>query len=61
MNKVTCPLCGHLLPGVNPAAWPWFPFCSEQCKLRDLGCWLSESYSLPAEEPDEPPFDSDDS
>ncbi|MGI9339544.1 MAG: DNA gyrase inhibitor YacG, partial [Psychrobacter sp.] len=25
------------------------PFCSERCKLIDLGAWASEEYTLPAE------------
>lgn len=25
------------------------PFCSERCKLIDLGQWLSESYTVPVE------------
>jgi endogenous inhibitor of DNA gyrase (YacG/DUF329 family) len=29
--------------------WPKFPFCSQKCKTIDLGRWLSESYSIPAE------------
>lgn len=24
------------------------PFCSEKCKMVDLGHWLSESYAVPA-------------
>jgi uncharacterized protein len=26
---------------------PFFPFCSERCKLVDLGKWLGEEYQLP--------------
>jgi hypothetical protein len=33
---------------VDPA---WRPFCSERCKLADLGRWLSEDYRVPDEEP----------
>lgn len=29
---------------------PWRPFCSQRCKLIDLGDWLNERYSIPAEE-----------
>jgi endogenous inhibitor of DNA gyrase (YacG/DUF329 family) len=29
-----------------------FPFCSERCKLIDLGRWLDGKYQIPAEEPD---------
>jgi endogenous inhibitor of DNA gyrase (YacG/DUF329 family) len=36
---------------VQPA---WRPFCSERCKLADLGRWLSEDYRVP-DEPAEPP------
>ena len=28
---------------------PTFPFCSERCKLVDLGAWLDETYRI--EEP----------
>jgi endogenous inhibitor of DNA gyrase (YacG/DUF329 family) len=53
---VNCPVCGA------PAAWgagnPHRPFCSERCKLIDLGQWASESYRVPdsqpaAEQPDQ--------
>lgn len=26
---------------------PWRPFCSERCKMIDLGAWASETYRLP--------------
>jgi endogenous inhibitor of DNA gyrase (YacG/DUF329 family) len=29
-----------------------FPFCSERCKLIDLGAWLDAEYRIPAR-PDE--------
>lgn len=25
----------------------YFPFCSEHCKMVDLGRWLNEEYTLP--------------
>jgi endogenous inhibitor of DNA gyrase (YacG/DUF329 family) len=28
----------------------WRPFCSERCKLIDLGQWATEKYRVPAEE-----------
>jgi uncharacterized protein len=31
---------------VDPA---WRPFCSERCKMADLGQWLSGAYSIPVE------------
>jgi endogenous inhibitor of DNA gyrase (YacG/DUF329 family) len=29
---------------VDPA---WRPFCSERCKLADLGRWISGDYRIP--------------
>lgn len=29
------------------------PFCSERCRLVDLGRWLNEEHALPFEEDDE--------
>ena len=26
---------------------PWRPFCSERCKLIDLGDWIEERYRIP--------------
>jgi endogenous inhibitor of DNA gyrase (YacG/DUF329 family) len=55
----SCPICKHApLPRAeNPA----FPFCSDRCKIIDLGKWFGESYRLPAkpgEQEDEPQLDS---
>jgi hypothetical protein len=39
-----CPTCG------KSAAWkgnPYRPFCSERCKLIDLGQWATEKYRIP--------------
>lgn len=33
----------------------WRPFCSERCKMIDLGAWATERYRLPVvEDNDEP-------
>jgi endogenous inhibitor of DNA gyrase (YacG/DUF329 family) len=37
----------------------WRPFCSERCRLIDLGNWASESYRVPEEVASQP--DSEDS
>jgi hypothetical protein len=39
---------------VDPA---WRPFCSERCKLADLGRWLGGGYRIPVSDP--PPPDDD--
>lgn len=41
---VHCPVCK------KKTAWeenPWRPFCSERCKLVDLGKWASQDYTIP--------------
>ena len=39
------PLCAYCRTRpVDPA---WRPFCSERCKLMDLGRWLSGDYKVP--------------
>ena len=36
----------------NPQDPKYRPFCSERCKLADLGRWLNESYRIPDAEPE---------
>ncbi|TRW50399.1 DNA gyrase inhibitor YacG [Aliidiomarina halalkaliphila] len=59
MNKVTivaCPTCN------TPVRWEpaskFRPFCSERCKLIDLGEWASEEKRIPGD--DIPPHANDD-
>ena len=58
---VACPQCG------KPVEWSktscYRPFCSERCKLIDLGAWASEAYRVPVEDAPEdrdPPATRDD-
>lgn len=47
---VKCPTCAA------PVEWeatPTRPFCSERCRLLDLGKWLNEEYAIPAVETDD--------
>ena len=56
MRKVACPRCGE--PALFSPENRWRPFCSERCKMIDLGAWASESYRLPdrsAPPDDDPP------
>ena len=51
-RAVTCPTCGKALLWTLANAWR--PFCSERCKLIDLGAWATERYRVPVtEEKDE--------
>jgi hypothetical protein len=47
-REVPCPTCG------KPVSWGpasrWRPFCSERCRLVDLGAWLDESHGIPGED-----------
>lgn len=45
--QIRCPVCKKM------TTWeenPWRPFCSERCKLIDLGKWAAEEYTVPGEE-----------
>jgi endogenous inhibitor of DNA gyrase (YacG/DUF329 family) len=60
MPTLTCPTCQ------KPVEWSaqsrWRPFCSERCRLIDLGAWIHEQRSIPGEPgtDQEPPSDRDD-
>jgi endogenous inhibitor of DNA gyrase (YacG/DUF329 family) len=58
VKQVPCPRCGALSPFAPENEWR--PFCSQRCKMIDLGQWASESYRVAGDEtpPDaEPPPD----
>lgn len=46
---INCPSCS------KPVVWgpgaPFKPFCSDRCRLLDLGAWASEKYAIPAATP----------
>lgn len=51
-----CPMCGKIIPSATTTPQgrkhinaPFFPFCSERCRLLDLGAWLDERYRVPSE------------
>ena len=55
---VTCPQCGASVEwDVNNR---YRPFCSERCKMNDLGAWATESYRIPVEEDKDTLEDQDD-
>lgn len=45
--NVTCPTCKKVLEW-DPSH-RWLPFCTERCKMIDLGAWSNEEYRIPAE------------
>ncbi len=48
---VGCPQCGTMIEWNLQNRFR--PFCSERCKMIDLGAWASESYRVPVVEIDE--------
>ncbi|MBQ6669444.1 MAG: DNA gyrase inhibitor YacG [bacterium] len=47
-----CPICGRECDWEgNPSR----PFCSERCRLVDLGRWADESYRVPVKDDDSSP------
>ncbi|MGZ8994452.1 MAG: DNA gyrase inhibitor YacG [Burkholderiaceae bacterium] len=44
MGKVRCPTCAREVRW--DAQSKFRPFCSERCKMIDLGAWASDGYSI---------------
>jgi uncharacterized protein len=47
IKNIKCPNCR------KPAPWegnPSRPFCSERCRMIDLGAWVTESYRIPGDD-----------
>jgi len=55
VTLVTCPTCGE--QSAYTPKNPYRPFCSERCKLIDLGQWATESYRIPQPAAPESPED----
>lgn len=50
-RTVACPVCGK--NAIYSPSNPHRPFCSERCRVTDLGAWASEAYRIPEEIPPE--------
>jgi len=50
--KLHCPICKKVVKNTDPD----FPFCSDRCRIIDLGKWASGGYviSSPVTDADEP-------
>jgi len=48
--KIKCPTCRQRTEWNNN---PYRPFCSERCKLLDLGAWGSDGYRITGRPDDE--------
>jgi uncharacterized protein len=45
---VKCPTCGRSIEWSEQS--PFRPFCSERCRIIDLGAWLTEKHAIPGSE-----------
>jgi hypothetical protein len=46
MLKARCPACGRIFCYKKISDFPHFPFCSERCRMVDLGRWFKEEYRI---------------
>jgi uncharacterized protein len=62
--KVKCPTCRRDVEWAEGSQFR--PFCSDRCRLIDLGAWLTETHKIPGEtggaqdqlQPDQPAEES---
>jgi hypothetical protein len=45
-TNVRCPICGKSVAFNDPN----MPFCSDRCRVIDLGNWATDVYAVPASE-----------
>jgi endogenous inhibitor of DNA gyrase (YacG/DUF329 family) len=61
MIRGRCPICSKTFTVAKLDDLPSFPFCSDRCRLIDLGRWIDGAYVIPvgskagAEEQDKAP------
>lgn len=63
MIQGRCPTCGTRFEVATLDDLPSFPFCSERCRLVDLGRWIDGDYVIPgppAPDGNAPPDEDDD-
>ena len=48
---MTCPICKKTVAPGDPD----FPFCSERCRIIDLGNWATDKYVIPGPPTSNPP------
>jgi uncharacterized protein len=64
MIRGRCPICSKSFQIATVDDLPSFPFCSERCRLVDLGRWIDGRYAVPlapaSGSPEGAPEESDD-
>jgi uncharacterized protein len=51
-RKISCARCGAATE--YSLENKWRPFCSQRCRMIDLGKWAAEDYRVAEETPEEP-------
>ena len=46
--EIKCPQCDTLCQWEDN---PWRPFCSDRCRLIDLGAWIDGDYRIAGQKP----------
>lgn len=54
MPELDCPICHRTITYTSKEEVPYRPFCSDRCKMIDLGRWLNEEYRISEEAPEFP-------
>lgn len=49
MKSFKCPICSKAFEIEQLSDQPSFPFCSDRCKLVDLGRWIDGTYLISRE------------
>ena len=59
MMEFKCPTCDKVIPSMTTTCegkkklnGKFFPFCSQRCKLIDMGAWFDADYAIPVAESD---------
>jgi endogenous inhibitor of DNA gyrase (YacG/DUF329 family) len=47
MIRGRCPICSKTFSVAKLDDLPSFPFCSDRCRLIDLGRWIDGDYAIP--------------
>jgi len=56
-TRLPCPTCRRGILWNDE--FPWRPFCSERCRMVDLGTWLTGGHAIPGESVDIAPESND--
>ncbi|MCS7034166.1 MAG: DNA gyrase inhibitor YacG [Phycisphaerae bacterium] len=54
-SRHLCPICRREVLSPQEGVPGFFPFCSDRCRLIDLGRWLDGKYQIPVVDSDSVP------